>query len=43
LIGAAHLMPSWMLKGHDGILAADLSGTNFRAGARFTNRSQADD
>jgi len=32
LIGAAHLMPSWMLEGHDGILAVDIGGTNIRAG-----------
>ncbi|HVZ05002.1 ROK family protein [Hyphomicrobium sp.] len=32
LLGAAHLLPAWMLKGHDGILAIDIGGTNFRAG-----------
>lgn len=32
LLGAAHLLPGWMLKGHDGILAVDIGGTNFRAG-----------
>ena len=32
LIGAAHLMPSWMLKGHRAILAVDIGGTNIRAG-----------
>lgn len=32
LIGAAHLVPSWMLSGHDGILAVDIGGTNIRAG-----------
>lgn len=32
LIGAVHLMPSWMLKGHDAILAVDIGGTNIRAG-----------
>jgi predicted NBD/HSP70 family sugar kinase len=32
LIGAAHLMPSWMLQGHDGILAVDIGGTNIRVG-----------
>ncbi len=32
LIGAAHLIPSWMLKGHDAILAVDIGGTNIRAG-----------
>ena len=32
LIGAAHLAPSWMFKGHDAILAVDIGGTNIRAG-----------
>lgn len=32
LIGALHLMPSWMFKGHDAILAADIGGSNIRAG-----------
>ncbi|MCK9911119.1 hypothetical protein MXD81_18360, partial [Microbacteriaceae bacterium K1510] len=32
LIGAAHLMPSWMLEGFDGMLAVDIGGTNIRAG-----------
>lgn len=32
LIGAAHLLPAWMLEGHDGILAVDVGGTNIRAG-----------
>lgn len=32
LIGAVHLIPSWMLKGHDAILAVDIGGTNIRAG-----------
>jgi predicted NBD/HSP70 family sugar kinase len=32
LIGAAHLAPSWLFKGHDGILAVDIGGTNIRAG-----------
>jgi predicted NBD/HSP70 family sugar kinase len=32
LVGAAHLLPSWMLKGHDAILALDVGGTNIRAG-----------
>lgn len=33
LLGAAHLLPAWMLKGHDGILAVDVGGTNIRVGA----------
>ncbi|PDT80495.1 ROK family protein [Sinorhizobium sp. BJ1] len=32
LIGAAHLMPSWMLKGHKAMLAIDIGGTNVRVG-----------
>jgi hypothetical protein len=32
LIGAVHLAPSWIFKGHDSILAADIGGTNMRAG-----------
>jgi hypothetical protein len=32
LIGAVHLVPSWMFKGHDAILAVDIGGTNIRAG-----------
>ena len=32
LIGAAHLMPAWMLKGHKAILAVDIGGTNIRTG-----------
>ena len=32
LIGAVHLMPAWMLKGHSAIIAVDIGGTNIRAG-----------
>jgi hypothetical protein len=32
LIGAAHLLPAWMLAGHDAILAVDIGGSNIRAG-----------
>jgi predicted NBD/HSP70 family sugar kinase len=32
LIGAAQLAPSWVLAGHDAILAADIGGTNIRIG-----------
>jgi hypothetical protein len=32
LIGAAHLLPAWMLDGHDAILAVDVGGTNIREG-----------
>jgi predicted NBD/HSP70 family sugar kinase len=32
LIGCLHLAPSWMLKGHDSILAVDIGGSNVRVG-----------
>lgn len=32
LIGAAHLLPSWMIQGHDAIVAVDVGGTNIRTG-----------
>jgi predicted NBD/HSP70 family sugar kinase len=32
LVGAVHLVPSWMLEGHDAILAVDIGGSNIRAG-----------
>jgi predicted NBD/HSP70 family sugar kinase len=32
LLGAAYLVPSWVLAGYEGILAIDIGGTNFRAG-----------
>jgi predicted NBD/HSP70 family sugar kinase len=32
LLGAAHLLPGWMLGGYGGILAVDVGGTNIRAG-----------
>lgn len=32
LIGAVQLMPPWMMKGHDAIVAVDIGGTNIRAG-----------
>ncbi|MBW8789925.1 MAG: ROK family protein [Rhizobium leguminosarum] len=38
LIGAVHLMPRWMFKGHEAILAVDIGGTNVRAGVvKFGN------
>jgi len=43
LIGAAHLMPSWMLEGHDGILGADIGGTNIRVGIVETRLKKAKD
>ena len=32
LIGCAHLLPSWILAGHDSILGVDIGGSNIRAG-----------
>jgi predicted NBD/HSP70 family sugar kinase len=32
LVGCIHLVPSWMLAGHDSILAVDIGGSNIRAG-----------
>jgi len=32
LIGATHLVPAWLFKGYDAILAVDIGGTNIRAG-----------
>jgi predicted NBD/HSP70 family sugar kinase len=32
LIGACHLAPAWIFRGHDGLLAIDIGGTNIRAG-----------
>ena len=43
LIGTAHLMPSWMLEGFDGILAVDIGGTNIRAGIVETKLKKAKD
>lgn len=43
LIGAVHLAPSWLFEGHDAILAADIGGTNFRAGLIELNLKRAED
>jgi predicted NBD/HSP70 family sugar kinase len=43
LIGTAHLMPSWMLEGFDGLLAVDIGGTNIRAGIVETKLKKAPD
>ena len=32
LIGTAHLVPSWIFAGHEGLLAVDIGGTNIRTG-----------
>lgn len=42
LIGAAHLIPAWMLKGHEAIVAVDIGGTNIRAGIVKLNLEEAD-
>jgi hypothetical protein len=43
LIGGAHLLPAWMLKGHDALLAVDVGGTNIRAGLVALNLEKARD
>ena len=43
LIGAVELIPSWMLKGYDGMLAVDIGGTNIRAGIVETRLADAAD
>jgi predicted NBD/HSP70 family sugar kinase len=43
LIGAAYLLPTWMLQGHDAMLAADIGGTNVRAGIVKLHLSKAKD
>lgn len=43
LIGAVHLIPAWMLKGHDAILAVDIGGTNIRAGVVKLNLADKPD
>jgi predicted NBD/HSP70 family sugar kinase len=43
LIGAAHLLPHWMVEGYDAILAVDVGGTNFRAGIVELNLPKAKD
>jgi predicted NBD/HSP70 family sugar kinase len=43
LIGAAHLLPGWMLDSHDAILAVDVGGTNIRAGLVKLNLDKARD
>ncbi len=43
LIGAIHLAPKWLFKGHDAILAVDIGGTNIRAGVVELNVKKAAD
>ncbi|KQR72866.1 ROK family protein [Rhizobium sp. Leaf341] len=42
LIGAVHLMPAWMLKGHKAIFAVDIGGTNMRAGVVDLGKAKSD-
>jgi hypothetical protein len=43
LIGAVHLAPAWVFKGHDAILAVDIGGTNMRAGIVELNLKRSAD
>jgi predicted NBD/HSP70 family sugar kinase len=43
LIGGAHLLPAWMLKGHDALVAVDVGGTNIRAGLVELNLKRSTD
>jgi predicted NBD/HSP70 family sugar kinase len=43
LIGAVHLAPAWIFKGHGAILAVDIGGTNIRAGIVELNLKRAPD
>ena len=43
LVGSAHLLPVWMLEGHDAMLAVDIGGTNIRAGIVQLNLAKARD
>ncbi len=43
LIGTAHLLPPWMLKGHDAMIAVDIGGTNIRVGAVALNLRKSPD
>jgi hypothetical protein len=42
LIGAVHLAPTWVLAGHDAILAIDIGGTNLRVGVVELNLGKKD-
>ncbi len=43
LIGAAHLAPAWVFKGHSCILAVDVGGSNIRCGVVDLNLKKAKD
>ena len=43
LIGSIHLVPAWILAGHDSILAVDIGGSNIRAGiVEFHSKKKKD-
>ena len=43
LVGSVQLLPSWILAGHDSILAVDIGGTNIRAGIVELNMKKKPD
>jgi hypothetical protein len=43
LLGCAHLAPSWLYKGFDGLLALDIGGSNMRCGVIELNAKRAPD
>jgi predicted NBD/HSP70 family sugar kinase len=43
LIGGLHLAPAWIFKGHDGVLAVDIGGSNIRAGVVLPGLKKAPD
>lgn len=43
LIGSVHLLPQWMLKGHDEMLTVDIGGTNIRCGVVAFHQGKAKD
>jgi predicted NBD/HSP70 family sugar kinase len=43
LIGSVQLLPSWILAGHDSILAVDIGGSNIRAGIVALNTKKEAD
>lgn len=43
LIGAVHLLPAWMLAGHESLLAVDIGGNNIRCGVVTYNINKAKD
>ena len=42
LVGAVQLAPTWVLAGHDAILAIDIGGTNLRVGVVELNLTKKD-